>query len=364
MNAEKTRDAFKKNLPGRLALRLLSLFYLAAISSRKLLYDFGLIKKRRLPVPVICFGNISTGGTGKTSTVVRAARELARAGRKPAILIRGYKRDAPSGKVVVMARGRDFNPGEAGDEAQMLYRMLEADNVPVLVCADRFLSGTAAVNELGADLLLMDDGFQHFALERDADIVLINAAAPFLEDSVLPFGNLREPVGAVSRARAVILSHCEAAAAGALEALRAEIRRRNPAAEIFESDHVPEFFLDPLTAKTTPLAALKGRQASALSGIGDPASFEATLAGLKLDLKQIWRYPDHHAFTPVELDSARQAAQHLPLITTYKDFVRFPADWQKSLAGGILILSIKITFRGDGWEKLIKLLSGIEKEKT
>lgn len=364
MDAERTRNKFKQNMPGRVALRLMSLFYLAAITARKLLYASGLIKKHRLGVPVICFGNISAGGTGKTSTVVSAARALARAGRKPAILIRGYKRAAPSAKLVIMARGRDFNNSEAGDEALMLYRMLEPDNVPVLVCADRFISGSAAVNELGADLLLMDDGFQHFALERDADIVLINAAAPFLEDSVLPFGNLREPVSAVSRAAAVILSHCEQAAVGALAALRSEIRRLNPSAEIFESNHVPEFFIDPVTAQTTPLGALKGRPASVLSGIGDPASFEAALAALKIDLKQIWRYPDHHAFTPVELDSARRAAQDLPLITTYKDFVRFPADWQKHLAGGVLILSIKITFRGNGWERLIKFISGIKKGKA
>ncbi|OGS10951.1 MAG: tetraacyldisaccharide 4'-kinase [Elusimicrobia bacterium RIFOXYA12_FULL_57_11] len=360
MDPEKTRDNLKKSLPGRILLWLMSLLYLAAIAFRKLFYAAGLIKKHRLPVPVICFGNITTGGTGKTSTVVSAARALAAAGRKPAILIRGYKRVAPPGKVTVMARGRDFNPQEAGDEALMLYRMLEPDGVPVLVSCDRLASGLVAVRELGADILLMDDGFQHFALERDADILLINSSAPFLADSVLPLGNLREPVSAVRRASAVILSHCEQAAEETLKTLRGEIRRLNPAAEIFESNHVPEFFLNPVTAKTVPLSALKNRPASVISAIGDPASFEASLTALKLDLKQIWRYPDHHIFTPTELNSARQAAQDLPIITTYKDFVRFPADWQELLPGGILILSVKITFRGDGWNKLMKLISEVK----
>ena len=156
---EKARDAMKASLPGRAVLRMLSLVYLAAIWARRALYTAGILKSRRLGAPVICFGNISTGGTGKTSTVVAVARELARAGRKPAILIRGYKRAAPSDKVTVMAPGRDFPPQEAGDEALMLYRMLEKDRVPVLVCGDRFASGSIAVEELGADILLMDDGF-------------------------------------------------------------------------------------------------------------------------------------------------------------------------------------------------------------
>ncbi|HNW45274.1 MAG TPA: tetraacyldisaccharide 4'-kinase [Elusimicrobiales bacterium] len=359
---ERTRNKIKAFWFGRAALRLLSLVYLAGVFLRKALYGARILRRRRLGVPVVCFGNISAGGTGKTSTVVSAARALARAGRRPAILIRGYKRRAPSAKVTVMVRGRDFDPREAGDEALMLYRMLEADNVPVLVSSDRFSSGTVAVQELGADLLLMDDGYQYFALERDADILLVNAAAPFMEDSALPFGNLREPVSAVTRASAVILSHCGQAGPAALDALRAEINRLNPRAEIYESNHVPEFFVDPVTARTTPLDALKGRQASALSGIGDPASFEAILAGLEIDLKQIWRYPDHHAFTPTELNSARQAAGDLPVITTYKDFVRFPTGWQEMLGSGLLILSIQVTFRGDGWAKLLKFISGFKKD--
>jgi len=358
----KLRDSLKASLAGRAALRALSGLYLAAISARKALYAAGLLKRRRLGAPVICFGNISTGGTGKTSMVVAMARELARAGRKPAILIRGYKRAAPAKKITVMAAGREFDPREAGDEALMLFRMLEKDRVPVLVCADRFASGTIAVAELGADILLLDDGFQHFALERDLDIVIVNATAPFLGDSLLPFGNLREPPKAVKRARAVVLSHCEEAAPGTLDALRAGIHKFNPSAEIFESSHTPEFFLDPAAEKTHPLELLKKKQAAALSAIGDPASFEAALARLKIDLKQIWRYPDHHFFTPEELASARQAAQELPIITTFKDFVRFPADWQKLLGGNVLILSVTMTFSKDGWKKLADMVSAAKKE--
>ena len=357
------RDGFRKNAAGRLALRTLSLPYSAAIAARRGLYSAGILRSRSLPVPVICFGNISSGGTGKTSTVVAAAQELARSGRKPAILIRGYKRRS-AGSVAVLARGRKFTLDEAGDEALMLYRMLEPDGVPVLVSGDRFASGTIAIKELGADILLMDDGFQHFALERDADIVLVNATAPFDADSVLPYGDLREPASGIRRARAVLISHCEQARQADVDALSARIKELNPDAEVIESMHTPESFLDPATARTVDLNMLKGRPAAVLSGIGDPDSFEAALKAIKIDLKQIWRYPDHHTFTAVELASAQQARGDLPLITTYKDFARFPEGWQEILKGGVLILSVKIVFLCDGWKKLTAVMREAGKGKV
>ncbi|OGR41469.1 MAG: tetraacyldisaccharide 4'-kinase [Elusimicrobia bacterium GWA2_61_42] len=354
---EKLRDRLKENFSGRALLAALSLVYSAAIAARKGLYAAGLLRSRRLGVPVICFGNISSGGTGKTSTVVAAAQELARTGRRPAILLRGYKRKSSALKVVVLARGRVFRLEDVGDEALMLYRMLEKEGVPVLVSADRCASGSIAVKELGADILLMDDGFQHFALERDADIVLVNATAPFYADRVLPYGDLREPAAGLARARAVIISHCEQAQQEAIDKLGAKIKELNPAAEIIESMHTPEFFLDPSTAHPVDLNVLKGRPAVALSAIGDPDSFEGALKKMKIDLKQIWRYPDHHAFTPAELAAAQQARGGLPLITTYKDFARFPEGWQDILKGGVLILSVKIVFLCDGWKRLSAVLT-------
>jgi tetraacyldisaccharide 4'-kinase len=350
------RARLKGNPAGRAALRAISLAYSGLVGARRALYGAGLLKTRRLPVPVICFGNISSGGTGKTSTVIAAAQELVRCGRKPAILLRGYKRADTSKKVVVLARDRRFSPEEAGDEALMLFRTLESDGVPVVVSADRFASGTVAVQELGADVVLMDDGFQHFSLHRDADIVLVNATAPFYADSVLPYGDLREPPEGLRRARAVVISHCEQARQEDVDKLADRIREINPGAEIIETMHASESFLDPATARPVDLNLLKGRPAAALSGIGDPESFEAALRKMNVDLKQIWRYPDHHPFTPAELASAQQARGGLPLITTYKDFARFPQGWQDILGTGVLVLSVKIVFLCDGWKKLLRVM--------
>ncbi|MGD9641514.1 MAG: tetraacyldisaccharide 4'-kinase [Elusimicrobiales bacterium] len=361
-SAEKTRDSLRQHLAGRLLLSLLSLTYSGVIRARKALYARRVLKSRRLPVPVVCFGNISSGGTGKTSTVVTVALELARSGRKPAVLLRGYRRKAPPNSVTVLTKGRPLVLDEAGDEALMLYRMLEPAGVPVIVSADRYASGTAAV-ELGADLLLMDDGYQHFALERDADIVLVNATAPFYRDRVLPAGDLRESPSGLERAAAVVITHCEQVTQDAVDELRAEIKRLAPAAEIIESMHAPETFIDPATAVNVDLNALRGRPAVALSGIGDPASFENVLKKMQLDLKQIWRYPDHHAFTPEELAAAQQTRDGLPLITTYKDFSRFPPGWQSLLGGGVLILSVKIVFLLDGWKRLMRVVDSAGKAK-
>ena len=353
---EKLRDRLGSGVAGRLLLKALSSAYVSIMAGRKTLYDMGALKRRRLPLPVVCFGNISAGGTGKTSTVVATALELARTGRRPAVLLRGYKRKKTSG-VTVLAKGRTASLEEAGDEALMLYRMLEPAGVPVLISTDRFASGMIAAG-LGADIILMDDGFQHFAIARDADIVLVNATSPFSADSPLPGGNLREPASALARASAVIITHCEQARQDEIDALHAEIRLLAPRAAVIESMHSPETFINPATSDQVDLNALKGRPAVALSGIGDPASFEGALKNMKVDLKQIWRYPDHHVFTPEELAAAQQARGGLPLITTYKDFARFPAGWQETLKGGVLIFSVKILFLCNGWKTLMNLVDG------
>jgi tetraacyldisaccharide 4'-kinase len=141
-----------------------------------------------------------------------------------------------------------------------------------------------------------------------------------------------------------------------VDAIAERIRAINPAAEIIETMHSNDSFLDPATARPVDLNLLKGRPAAALSAIGDPESFEAALRNMRVDLKQIWRYPDHHAFTPAELASAQQARNGLPLITTYKDFARFPKGWQDILGPGVLILSVKIVFLCDGWKKLTAVM--------
>ena len=357
MDAIKIRNELRRKAAGRLLLRSLSFLYISVIALRRALYKSGLIKSYRLPVPVICFGNLSAGGTGKTSTVVMAAIELRNKGYNPAVLIRGYKRKAPGRKLVILSAGGAFSPDEAGDEAQMIFNMLKDYKIPVLVSSDRYQSGLAALERFKSDILLMDDGFQFFRLRRDKDIALINTPMPFHKDELLPLGDLRETPAGLDRADAVILSHCEHACETGIAALREEINKINPSAEIIESMHSPEAFIDALTKKKIPLSEFRGKKVAMLSGIGDPKSFENALVCLKAVPAQIWRYPDHHQFTREELSAVQATRNNMPVITTYKDFARFPADWTQVIKGGVFILSVKIDFPRDGRKRLMDIIS-------
>ncbi|HAH32449.1 MAG TPA: tetraacyldisaccharide 4'-kinase [Elusimicrobia bacterium] len=344
----KIRAGLKSKRTGRLLLKALSCVYWIIINIRKAFYRLGFFKTRSLSAPVICFGNISTGGTGKTSTVAAVALELKQSGKKPAILMRGYKRTAPAKTLTELAGPGPFDPAEAGDEAFMLYNLVKAAGIPVMVCADRFKAGESAINNHGCDILLMDDGLQHFALRRDLDVILINATAPFHKDFLLPFGDLRESAMALKRAGAVIISHCEHASPGGLEELSAQIKKINPGAAVIASAHEPAFFINASTTETLAPKVFAGREAVALSGIGDPESFEGTLRDLKITLKQTWRYPDHHNFTRDEFTALENTSGGNSVITTYKDFSRFPPGWRELFTNGIYLLSVKIIFlRGD-----------------
>ena len=174
------------------ALRLLSLPYGAAVALRNHLYDRELLRTAKLPCPVVSVGNLTVGGTGKTPTVILLAALLKEHGHRPAVLSRGYGGHAKA-SVNVVSDGNRILLGwrEAGDEPVLIAGALPG--VPVLTGPKRFLTGRAAVERFGADVLILDDAFQHRSLFRDIDIVLIDAARPFGNGFLLPRGPLREP---------------------------------------------------------------------------------------------------------------------------------------------------------------------------
>ncbi|MFN3407236.1 MAG: tetraacyldisaccharide 4'-kinase, partial [Caldimicrobium sp.] len=181
--------------------------YYWAISLRNFLYDTGIKKVKSLPCFVISVGNLSCGGTGKTSLIKYLAEILSK-DYKVGILLRGYKR-VSKGFRWVLKEGQILSSlEEAGDEAFMLANLLkEVLNVTVAVCEDRFTGGLTLHREAQIQLLLLDDGFQHRKLARDIDIVLIKKTD--LKDTLLPFGKLREPLKALKRADAIILTYQE-----------------------------------------------------------------------------------------------------------------------------------------------------------
>ncbi len=352
MNMENLRNKIKNTFGGNLVLAFLSLIYGLTINIRKQLYETGFLKKLSLPVKVICFGNISTGGTGKTSTVILAATELKKTGFNVAIIMRGYKRKNKKRKVVVLHKDRNFSPDEAGDEALMLYDILKDLSIPIIVSSDRYEAGKTAIKEFDCNIILMDDGYQYFRLKRDKNFLLINSATDFQNEKLLPLGNLRENKSGLKRADLIILTHCERESEENLKEIKHSIYKINPKADIIESMHVPQFFIDASTLRKIPLDAIKG-DVVAVSGIGDPSSFEESLKSLGLKINQAWSFPDHHHFTDADFKSIENHRNNAALIITYKDFSRFPKNWRKLLGKNIYILFIEVVFLCNGYKTFL-----------
>src|SRR5687768_10961141 len=205
-----------------LVLPPLSALYGAVTRTRLALYQRGTFHTTKLGRPVISVGNITAGGTGKTPLVEWVARNVAGAGKNVCILTRGYGRDNPQRQVVV-SDGKTIlaTPAEAGDEPFLLATKL-LGSAAVICNADRISAGRFAIETLGADCFVLDDGFQHLRLARDLNIVTIDATNPWGGGQLLPYGRLREPVSNLSRADCVVLTRCDQAEN--LETLQAEIR--------------------------------------------------------------------------------------------------------------------------------------------
>jgi len=342
MSWTKRRARLKKSVPGKVLLGAASLAYGAGVLGRKLLYDLKVLPRRRIGAKVICIGNLTTGGTGKTPAVLLAAETLRRRGHDVSIVSRGYGRTAPKKDVTVLIDGRHVDWKLCGDEPWMIHQSLNGLGVPVLVCPDRAKAGALAVEMYGSRVVILDDGFQHLKLHRDLDVVLVNARDPFGGRRLLPLGNLREPLSALRRAHLVVVTHADRITAPELAALRDEIHAVHPGVIILESAHKADHVLNVRTEKKLPLSHVKGKPVVAFSGLGDPLSFESQLEQLGAVLAQTWRYPDHHAYLESELRSVEALRGGLPLVMTFKDFVRLPSNWRELLGGEVLVLGIKL----------------------
>ena len=257
-------------------------------------------RARKVNARVISIGNITWGGTGKTPLVIKIARELSEGGKKVAVLTRGYGRD----------------------EVKELEKKLPG--VPVIVGGDRVRSALEAIEKHRAEVLLLDDGFQHLRLERDLDVVMLNASEPFGPGGLIPLGTLREPLANLARADLFVLTKCDIGSKN-VHWIRQKLNAIKPNALIFEAVHKPVVLKDTLRDHTMPLTGLRGRRVAALSGIGDPYSFEKTVEFLGAEVVFAARYEDHHPFRRPELVSFVRKARKMGLqeaVTTDKDAIR------------------------------------------
>ncbi|MFM8434568.1 MAG: tetraacyldisaccharide 4'-kinase [Planctomycetia bacterium] len=313
----------------RAGLAAIALPYAAAVTIRNAAYDRGIAPTRRASVPVVCVGNMTLGGTGKTPLVAWVAARCVAAGRRPAIVSRGYG----------AARG------QTSDEAAELA--LALPGVPHVADRDRVAAAAAAVAQ-GADSIVLDDGFQHRRLARDLDIVAIDATDPFGCGHIFPRGLLREPLAGLRRAHAVVLTRADAVDADrrlAIMATLAEICRRGGPEVWAETTHAPRR-LRTAAGEHLPLDALRGQRVAAFCGIGNPAAFRLALERLGAELVDFAMYPDHHPYAAGDtaaLASRATAARADLVVTTLKDLVKVQTESLGAIP--LAALEIAIEFR-------------------
>lgn len=288
--------------------------------------------RHKVSAKVLSVGNITCGGTGKTPIVMMLARTLAARGKRVAVLTRGYGQDETF----------ELKNGLAG--------------VPILVGRDRVKTAAEAILKTHAEFLILDDGFQHRRLERDCDIVAVNATNPFGNGHLLPAGMLREPVEGLARAGVFVITK---AALGRqnVNLIRQRLREINPGAQIFESNHEPVRFIDYANNEPVELVAVMGRKIALLTGIEDPASFERILLRLGARVVFAARFDDHHLFTPGEIQSVVRSASELGaefLVTTAKDYYRLTRASKRIDPKKLRVLVLQIEAQIDDEEDFIR----------
>lgn len=357
----------------RCVLRMVSWFFYIGVRLRLFLFRRRLRTVHYLGTLVVSVGNITAGGTGKTPVVELLARTLAARGRKCAILTRGYKSaDLPKRQMWKDAHGRRIkklpkiasdgttrylSPLHAGDEPFMLARNL--DHVAVLVDKDRVKSGIFAIEQLGSNTLILDDGMQYLKLRHEIDIVLVDCGFPFGTGALLPRGTMREPRSSLARASYIILTKSEGKPQ---DELIATIRRYNQVADIIVTNHAPAYLENVFTGERKPLDYLNGKYVACLSGIARPESFERLVAeqGARIEIRR--RYPDHHWFDQAELDAfiERCANRAIDMIvTTEKDAVRLQKPEDIEVPVYFLRISIDILQGREYWDRLIDNICAI-----
>jgi tetraacyldisaccharide 4'-kinase len=283
----------------------LSLCFRVAVALRRAGYRTGLLRSVALPVPVVIVGNITVGGSGKTPLVAALAQALAQRGFHPGIVSRGYGRDRDDGQALPV--GPDDDPHQVGDEPLLLARA----GYPVVVARDRVAAGRALLaRHPGCDVILADDGLQHYRLRRDVEVAVVDAACALGNGWLLPAGPLREPA---SRLRAV-----DAVVVLAAEPVRALLPQLRGA---FTMTLVGDRFVrvdDPLT--TLPAAAFVREGVHALAGIGHPARFFAQLAAMGI-VAAPHPFGDHHRFVAGDLALPEAEA----ILMTEKDALKCEA---------------------------------------
>lgn len=331
----------------RFLLWPLGFFYRLLIFWRNLFYTIGFFVSRKLPSKIVSVGNLSVGGTGKTPFVLYLANTLKTKGLSVAVLSRGYKRKSSGTLVVSNGKTIKSDLKNSGDEPYMLA--LKLDGVPIVVDENRYRGGLFICKEFNPDIILLDDAFQHRRLYRNVDIVLINSA--HRQPKLLPYGPLREPLRNVKRADAVIFTKANLTPPG--EKLINNVSRY--CSFTIQSELSPDTHLIAFDGSTKSLNEING-SVVAVSGVGDPDSFEVILEDAGLDYIHHFRHDDHADYTEIDLEAIREvylSAEAEAIITTEKDLAKL--EPLNDLP--VFALPVSVSISDEDEERLLELIN-------
>ena len=326
-------------------MRLLSYIYFFITSVRNWLYDKGYFKINEIPdVDILCVGNITVGGTGKTPAVQFFAKKLMKMGRNVAIVSRGY-RGKRKVEPLVVSDGKKIlaTPRESGDEPYIHALNLK---IPVIVGKNRYEACKFAVEKFGVDTIILDDGFQHRKLKRNRDIVLIDATHPCGWGALLPKGTLREDFKKASeRASEFIITKSDLISESDLETIKRflKVKFKKP---VSVAKHGVTSLCD-IKGNAKPLFWVAGKRVLLFSGLANPLNFEKTVISLNPAYIERVDFMDHHNFKEKDFEVIKKRAEAMDadfIITTEKDLVKLPKNVKLE---NIFVLKIEFTMLED-----------------
>lgn len=300
---------------------------------------------------IVSVGNLTTGGTGKTPATAWLVRRLQKAGLSVAVVGRGYGGEL-SGQGAVVSNGNQvlLNAAQAGDEALLHARSLPG--VPVVIGRDRVAAVQMALEKFAPQVIVLDDGFQYWSLERDFDLVLLDARLPFGNGKLLPVGRLREPQIELARASAVLLTRAEAACEAQLQQTQDEIRRFS-SAPVFVSSHAPCGLRDECSGAVKGLELLRGQDVAAMAALANNESFFQLLREQDANVVETLARRDHHHWREKEMRefvAAAERSRAQMLVTTEKDAVKIAPEWCKPLPFFSLQIKLQIEKEAELWQ--------------
>ena len=296
--------------------------YFLGLKLHQWLYKTGWLKQKSAPCHTISVGNLVLGGVGKTPFTMFLARLFKNMGKKVMVVTRGYKGQT-NHPLVSNGYKTLLTPLEAGDEAYLLAKNLKG--IPIIRGKNRYQAIMSVFKDFLPDIIILDDAFQHYALKRDLDIVLLSAHSPFGKGHLLPRGRFREPISALNRAQAVVITHVKEENQG--KKLKKFLKKRFPDLTVFTGDIEIEKMVS-IQGKEIELSALSDKCLLAFCGLAEPVYFYQTCKDLNLGITHFLNYPDHHRYTKKDVLHLIEIAKKNKidtLITTEKDMVKLLA---------------------------------------